>query len=132
MISTRRIRGLLAGLAGLGALALPATADHHEKAHAQGDLSLIEVVSTNVQGKNVFIPSTIVVAEGKPHTLSIFNTTEVPHGFAIAGLGIEFVLEPGKETVVALPALEDGKIYKVHCQLHPPHRSARLVVIDTD
>ena len=114
MIATRRTPGLVAALAGLCALALPATADHHEKAPAHADPSLIEVVSTNVQGKNVFIPSTIVVAEGVPHTLSIFNTTDVPHGFAIAGLGIEFVLEPGKETRVELPALEDEKIYKVH------------------
>jgi heme/copper-type cytochrome/quinol oxidase subunit 2 len=113
-----------------GALAFsaaPGRAEHHENA---GDT--IEVVSTNVQGKNVFIPSSIVVAEGQPHTLSIFNTTDVPHGFAIAGIGVEVVLPPQEETRVELPALEGEKIHRIHCQLHAPHRSAQLVVLDAD
>ena len=123
---------LLAAL--LVAVALPAFADHHEDgaaahakaAHEHGDA--IEVVSTNVQGKNVFIPSTIVVEAGKPSALSLFNTTDTPHGFKIEAAGIEDVLMPGVEQRIELRALEPG-IYKITCQLHPPHRGGRLVVI---
>jgi len=140
MTRSQRVVALLGGFAAFFAafvvFAVAATGAHHEESegasHAGADPSLIEVVSTNVQGKNVFIPSTIVVAEGKPHTLTIFNTTDTPHGFKVDGLGIEFILNPGVETRVELPALEEGKIYRVHCQLHPPHRSAQLVVLDTD
>jgi heme/copper-type cytochrome/quinol oxidase subunit 2 len=87
------------------------------------------VISALVGGKNVFIPSTIVVSAGKPQSLSVFNTTDVPHGFAIKGLGIETVLQPGAETKIDLPVLEGKRIYAIGCQLHPPHRTATLVVV---
>lgn len=121
----------------LFAAALPSLAAHHEEGeaaahpagHGEGHADPIEVVSTNVQGKNVFIPSTIVVEAGKPRALSLFNTTETPHGFTVAAAGIEEVLMPGKEQSIQLPALEAG-LYKIGCHLHPPHRSAQLVVVD--
>jgi heme/copper-type cytochrome/quinol oxidase subunit 2 len=101
-------------------------------AFAQGftsDVDTIQIVSANVGGKNVFIPSTIVVTGGKPVTLSIFNTTDVPHGFAIPGIKIETVLPVNEEHAVKLPALEGGHVYQVNCQLHPAHRTATLVVL---
>jgi heme/copper-type cytochrome/quinol oxidase subunit 2 len=104
--------------------ALPAAADGFTS-----DVESIQVVSTNVGGKNVFIPSTLMVVAGKPVTLSIFNTTDVPHGFAIPGLKIETVLPPQQEHEVKLPALEGGKLYGIQCQLHPAHRTATLVVL---
>lgn len=128
---------LLAGLACLVAWAAPAAAGHHEHEDGEhgaedGDVQVIEVVTTNVQGKNIFIPSTVVLDSGKPAVLSIYNTTEIPHGFKIVGLGIEFILPAKQEFEVKVPALEGNKIYKIECQLHPPHRSAQLVVIDAD
>ena len=95
----------------------------------QDERTTIQVVSTNIQGKNVYIPSTIVVTAGKDQTLQIFNTTDVPHGFSIDALGIEEVLPPQEEHEVKLPALEGGHVYQIHCQLHPPHRTATLVVL---
>ena len=95
----------------------------------QSDQSVIQVVSTNVQGKNVYIPGTIVVVANTPHTLSIFNTTEVPHGFRIDGLDLETVLPAQQEHELALPALDGGRVYQIHCQLHPAHRTATLVVL---
>jgi hypothetical protein len=93
------------------------------------DHTTIPVVSAVVGGKNLFIPSTIVVTDGAPTKLSVFNTTGKPHGFAIAGLGIELVLPADEEFEIALPPLVAGQIYRIHCQLHPPHRSASLVVL---
>jgi heme/copper-type cytochrome/quinol oxidase subunit 2 len=82
-----------------------------------------------VGGKNIFIPSTIVVSAGKPQALSIFNTADKPHGFTIRGLSIEIVLMPGEETRVELPVLKGSEIYTIGCHLHPPHRTATLVVV---
>jgi len=93
------------------------------------DVSEVQVISAEVGGKNVYIPSTIVVTAGKPQTLSIFNTTDKPHGFAIKGLSIEAVLNPGEETRIELPNLKGGEIYTISCQLHPPHRHGTLVVV---
>jgi heme/copper-type cytochrome/quinol oxidase subunit 2 len=126
MVSIRPVALALAMLAA----ALPALAEHHEQGdHAAASSDVIQVVSTNVQGKNVYIPATIVVEAGKPAALSVFNTTDTPHGFSIAGAKIEEVLIPGVEHPIQVPALEAG-IYTIHCQLHPPHRNGRLVVID--
>ena len=93
------------------------------------DRSQVQVVTTNLGGKNVFIPSTIVLTAGAGRTLSLFNTTDQPHGFAIPGLGLEVVLLPGQEQSVVLPTLEAHRIYAITCHLHPPHRGATLMVV---
>jgi hypothetical protein len=93
------------------------------------DRTIIQVVTTNAGGKNFFVPSTIVLTAGAGRSLSIFNTTDQPHGLKIPGLGIETVLLPQAETKVDLPPLEGGHIYAVQCHLHPPHREASLVVL---
>ena len=93
------------------------------------DRTQVQVVSALVGGKNVFIPSTIVLTAGAGRTLSVLNTTDQPHGFAIPGLGIQVVLPPGQEQTITLPTLEAHHIYAVNCHLHPPHRSATLMVV---
>ena len=90
--------------------------------------SPIQMLSSNVQGKNVYIPGTIVMIAGKPRTLQIYNTTDTPHGFSIEGAGVKAVLPPKVEHEVKVPALPEG-LYRIFCQLHPPHRSAQLLVI---
>jgi hypothetical protein len=130
-----RRRGGRFALLGALALLLPlaAAGEHHEEAAghaASATASPIQVLSANVQGKNVYIPATIVVEAGRPQVLSIFNATDTPHGFAIADLGIEVVLPVGEEFEVSLPALEGGRTHRIHCQLHVPHRNATLVVLD--
>jgi hypothetical protein len=89
----------------------------------------VQMVSTLLGGKNVFIPSTVVLTEGSGRTLTIYNTTDTPHGFRIPSLGVEAVLMNGEETVVELPPLEGGHIYDMVCHLHPPHRHATLIVV---
>lgn len=121
--------GLLAVLAASGCSVHANTSLTDQSIGYQTELTTIQVVSAVVGEKNLFIPSTIVVTDGAPTKLSLFNTTGKPHGFAIDGLGIEVVLPAGEEFEVALPELEAGRIYRIHCQLHPPHRSASLVVL---
>jgi hypothetical protein len=103
--------------------------DTHHQGGYTSDVSTVQVVSALVGGKNVFIPSTIVVTDGGPRSLSVVNTTEMPHGFAIAALGIEKVLAPGEEVLIDLPPLQGGQVLRIHCHMHPPHRSATLVVL---
>jgi hypothetical protein len=95
------------------------------------DRTQVQVITTNIGGKNVFVPSTIVVTAGAGRSLSFFNTTDQPHGMAIPGLGIEVILKPAEEYVVELPTLEGGRIYGINCHLHPPHRGATLVVLQS-
>lgn len=125
------------GLALLAALLLSASACHgprHREHHARhhgwsAEPGPIQVVSALVGGKNVFIPSTIAVVAGEPVTLSIFNTTDIPHGFAIPALGIAEVLPAQQEYTIELPALEPRQLLRIGCQLHTAHRGATLVVL---
>jgi hypothetical protein len=93
------------------------------------EVTQFQMISALVGGKNVYIPSTVVVTAGSGRSLSVFNTTDAPHGFAIRPLDIELVLQPGQEYVVELPKLDGGNVYEIDCHLHPPHRSATLVVL---
>jgi Cupredoxin-like domain len=106
---------------------------HHRRHHGFSEESgPIQVVTTQVGGKNVFIPSTLVVTSGHPVELSIFNTTDIPHGFRIPALGIEEVLPAQEEHVVSLPPLEPNQVLRIVCHLHTAHRTATLVVLPSD
>jgi hypothetical protein len=106
--------------------------ESHQAAGYTSDVSTVQMVSALVGGKNIFIPSTVVVTDGGPRSLSVFNTTEMPHGFAIAALGIERVIAPGEEALIELPKLQGGQVLRIHCHMHPPHRSATLVVLRSE
>ena len=103
---------------------------HHGGPHGfTAETSPIQIVTTELGGKNVFIPSTIVVTSGHPVKLSIFNTTDVPHGFAIPAIGVAIVLPPKAEQELELPALDGHQILQIKCHLHEKHRTATLVVL---
>ena len=123
---------LFAALALAGCHGGPMDAHHGGHYGFTSDTSTIQVVTTELGGKNVFIPSTIVVTDGGPRSLSVFNTTDIPHGFKIEALGVETVLAPGEEKVINLPKLEGGQVLHVGCQLHPAHRGATLVVLRSE
>jgi heme/copper-type cytochrome/quinol oxidase subunit 2 len=93
------------------------------------DRDSIQVITTLIGGKNVFIPSTIVVTAGRTQTLAVHNTTDSHHGFRIPALGVEILLEANQETIVNFPALVGGNIYGIDCHLHAPHRHATLMVV---
>jgi hypothetical protein len=94
-----------------------------------GDTGTVQIVSAEIGGKNVFIPSTIAVKSGAPVTLSIFNTTGKPHGFNIPALGISEVLPVEEEHAIELPALDGHQLLQINCHLHTTHRTATLIVL---
>ena len=124
-------RRSLTVLIALAAIACHGGHEHMGGHHGfAGDTSgPIQIVTTELGGKNVFIPSTIVVTSGHPVKLSIFNTTDVPHGFAIPALNIAQMLPPKAEQEIELPALEGHQILQIKCHLHEKHRTATLVVL---
>jgi hypothetical protein len=103
--------------------------EHHGGMAYSDDREVVQIISALIGGKNVFVPATVVLTEGEGRALSVFNTTDIPHGFSIPGLGIETILPPGEELRIPLPRLEGGHIHAIRCHVHPPHRSATLVVL---
>ncbi len=125
-----RLLGVLWIAAGAGACTISGSMQQtNPPLRFTADDSPIQVVTTQIGGKNVFIPSTLVVTAGRSHTLSIYNTTDSPHGFAIPGLGVETILPPGEEHRVVLPPAESEQVLRINCHLHPAHRTATLVVL---
>lgn len=122
-----RVLGLLAA-AGLFAGCAHGRWGHHRMGYTDERTS-VQMVTAIVGGKNVYIPSTVVVTEGSGRKISVYNSTDTPHGFSIPGLGVEAVLPPRKETVIDLPPLKDHMLYQIQCQLHPAHRTATLMVV---
>jgi hypothetical protein len=102
---------------------------HHSRHGFTGDTGAVQIISAEVGGKTDFIPSTIAVKSGAPVTLSIFNTTEKPHGFSIPALGISEVLPVGEEHLIELPAMDGHQLLQINCQLHTTHRTATLIVL---
>jgi hypothetical protein len=93
------------------------------------DREVVQVLNTQIGTRITFVPATIVVTAGTGRKLSIFNDTQIEHGFRIPGLALELVLPKGQETVVELPPLTGPQIYGIECHLHVPHRHATLVVL---
>ena len=122
----RGFRGIRGSLALIGTLSAATAALAEEPAAATPP---VQVVTAVVGGKNVYIPSTIALAAQRAVSLSLFNTTDKPHGFAIPALDIEVVVPEQVEQRIELPALPAG-LYRIHCQLHEAHRSATLLVVD--
>ncbi|NRA07418.1 MAG: cupredoxin domain-containing protein [Myxococcales bacterium] len=122
----RGFRGIRGSLALIGTLSAATAALAEEPAAATPP---VQVVTAVVGGKNVYIPSTIALAAQRAASLSLFNTTDKPHGFAIPALDIEVVVPEQVEQRIELPALPAG-LYRIHCQLHEAHRSATLLVVD--
>ena len=120
------MRGIRGSLALIGTLSAATAALAEEPAAATPP---VQVVTAVVGGKNVYIPSTIALAAQRAASLSLFNTTDKPHGFAIPALDIEVVVPEQVEQRIELPALPAG-LYRIHCQLHEAHRSATLLVVD--
>ena len=122
----RGFRGIRGSLALIGTLSAATAALAEEPAAATPP---VQVVTAVVGGKNVYIPSTIALAAQRAASLSLFNSTDKPHGFAIPALDIEVVVPEQVEQRIELPALPAG-LYRIHCQLHEAHRSATLLVVD--
>ena len=130
----RLVRGAVIAALVIGVVAASGCAgpERHRRAGRHGftgDTGTVHIVSAEIGGKNVFIPSTIAVKSGAPVIISIYNTTEKPHGFSIPALGIAEVIPVGEEYAVELPALEGHQLLQINCHLHATHRTASLIVL---
>ena len=96
----RRIATTTLGLLLAGAAGCVSVGDVDTKVAKDGYLDereSVQIVTTLLGGKNVFIPSTVVLSEGSGRRLTIYNTTDTPHGFQIPTLDVTAVLQPGQE-----------------------------------
>jgi plastocyanin len=87
--------------------------------------TLINVV---LDGTKIWLPSSLMVHQGEEVELTLINKLEDPHGFQIADVGIEEVVQPKAQTTVKFTASQPGA-HSYICHIHPPHIGGQILVL---
>ena len=94
-------------------------------AAAPKKFTLITVV---LDGTKIWLPSSLMVHQGEEVELTLINKLEDPHGFKIAEVGIEEVVQPKAQTTVKFTASQPGA-HSYICHIHPPHIGGQILVL---
>jgi len=87
--------------------------------------TLITVV---LDGTKIWLPSSLIVHQGEDVELTLINKLDEPHGFKIADVGIEEVVQPKAQTTVTFTASQPGA-HSYICHIHPPHLGGQMLVL---
>ena len=87
--------------------------------------TLITVV---LDGTKIWLPSSLMVHQGDDVELTLINKLDEPHGFKIADVGIEEVVQPKAQTTVRFTASQPGA-HSYICHIHPPHLGGQMLVL---
>ena len=87
--------------------------------------TLINVV---LDGTKIWLPSSLMVHQGDAVELTLINKLDDPHGFKIADVGIEEVVQPKAQTTVKFTASQPG-VHSYICHIHPPHIGGQILVL---
>ena len=94
-------------------------------AAAPKKFTLITVV---LDGTKIWLPSSLMVHQGEEVELTLINKLEDPHGFKIAEVGIEEVVQPKAQTTVTFTASQPGA-HSYICHIHPPHIGGQILAL---
>ena len=86
------------------------------------------VMNVVLDGTKIWLPSSLIVQQGDEVELTLINKLEDPHGFKIAEVGIEEVVQPKAQMTVRFTASQPG-VYSYICHLHPPHIGGQIFVL---
>ena len=86
------------------------------------------VITVVLDGTKIWLPSSLMVHQGDAVELTLINKLDEPHGFKIAEVGIEEVVQPKAQTTGKFTASQPG-VYSYLCHLHPPHIGGQMLVL---
>jgi len=95
---------------------------------AAGEPKKFTLINVALDGTKIWLPSSLMVQEGDEVELTLINKLEDPHGFKIADLGIEEVIQPKAQMTVRFTASQPG-VHSYLCHLHPPHIGGQILVL---
>ena len=81
-----------------------------------------------LDGTKIWLPSSLMVHQGDDVELTLINKLDEPHGFKIAEVGIEEVVQPKAQTTVTFTASQPGA-HSYICHIHPPHIGGQILVL---
>jgi len=86
------------------------------------------LVNVVLDGTKIWLPSSLMVHQGEEVELTLINKLDDPHGFKIADVGVEEVVQPKAQMTVKFTASQPGA-YSYICHLHPPHLGGQILVL---
>ena len=86
------------------------------------------LMNVALDGTKIWLPSSLVVHQGDAVELTLINKLDEPHGFKIAEVGIEEVVQPKAQMTVRFTASQPG-VHSYICHLHPPHIGGQILVL---
>jgi nitrosocyanin len=86
------------------------------------------LVNAVLDGTKIWLPSSLMVHQGEEVELTLINKLDDPHGFKIADVGVEEVVQPKAQMTVQFTASQPGA-YSYICHLHPPHLGGQILVL---
>jgi len=95
---------------------------------AAAELKKFTLINVVLDGTKIWLPSSLMVYQGEEVELTLINKLEDPHGFKIADVGIEEVVQPKAQTTVKFTAAQPGA-HSYICHLHPPHIGGQMLVL---
>jgi len=81
-----------------------------------------------LDGTKIWLPSRLIGHQGDEVELTRIKKLEDPHGFQIAEVGMEEVVQPNAPMTVRFTASQPG-VYSYICHLHPPHIGGQIFVL---
>ena len=95
---------------------------------AAAELKKFTLINVVLDGTKIWLPSSLIVPQGDEVELTLINKLEDPHGFKIADVGIEEVVQPKAQTTVKFTASQPG-VHSYICHIHPPHIGGQILVL---
>ena len=86
------------------------------------------LMNVALDGTKIWLPSSLMVHQGDDVELTLINKLDEPHGFKIAEVGIEEVVQPKAQTTVTFTASQPGA-HSYICHIHPPHIGGQMLVL---
>ena len=86
------------------------------------------VMNVVLEGTKIWLPSSLIGHQGDEVELTRIKKWEDPHGFKIAEVGMEEVVQPKAPMTVRFTASQPG-VYSYLCHLHPPHIGGQIFVL---
>ena len=88
-----------------------------------------EVTFLNVEldGSRIWLPGVLVLKRGEDVKVKLINKHKDPHGFAVAELKVQAVVEGAATTETTFKATRAGS-FRLYCHLHAAHIGGQIIV----
>jgi nitrosocyanin len=120
-------RLLVVGVVAVVALAVGTIARPEPVAGAPMKVTEATFLNVDLEGSKIWLPGVLVLKRGEDVKVRLINKHKDPHGFAIAELKVQAVVEGAATAETTFKATRVGT-FRLYCQLHAAHIGGQIIV----